>query len=377
MACTLSNVGIQTGCVIQPKHVSQSVDAFTKAEAYDVTLSGSLIVTGSVEFTSSNSCVIVKGIPQVSQDHVLSYNCNTGNINYVAVSALGIEAAASPYITGSNCVIFPQDGDNKVTGSLSVIGGGYRNCILGDGCQSGIQSGRDNVISGSDYNGFNYIGGGFVNTMCNYNLGNNAILGGSQNKMCGDIDNLTGGAIQTSVIVGGDSNIISGSASRTVIVGGFRNCIIGCQASPSANIIIGGTDNSIKPNCLSSNFIGAGRKNTIDPTIPNPACDLISNAVIIAGCFNTASCDNTFIAAGVCNYACHDESFILGSCITSCAACTTHVNNLNVGCTTQMQLRDPIGTGQIGMLVACDAGGGAAELYFHDGTSYKKVCLVP
>jgi len=377
MACTLSNVGIQTGCVIQPKHVSQSVDAFTKAEAYDVTLSGSLIVTGSVEFTSSNSCVIVKGIPQVSQDHVLSYNCNTGNINYVAVSALGIEAAASPYITGSNCVILPRDGDNELTGELSVIGGGYRNCIFGASEYSGIQSGRDNVISGSNFNNQNYIGGGNTNIMCSYDLLRNTIGGGSNNKICGDLGNLTGGGIQTSVIVGGDQNIISGSAARTVIVGGFRNCIIGCQSSPSANVIVGGIDNSIKPNCVYSNFIGTGGKNTIDPTIANPSCDHIANAVIVAGCLNTGSCHNTFIAAGCCNYACHEEAFILGSCITSCAACTTHVNNLNVGCTTQMQLRDPIGTGQIGMLVACDAGGGAAELYFHNGTSYKKVCLVP
>ena len=88
MACTLSNVGIQTGCVIQPRHVSQSVDAFTKAEAYDVTLSGSLIVTGSVEFTSSNNSFIVKGINEATQNHLLSYNCSTGNVNYVACSTV-------------------------------------------------------------------------------------------------------------------------------------------------------------------------------------------------------------------------------------------------------------------------------------------------
>jgi hypothetical protein len=40
-------------------------------------------------------------------------------------------------------------------------------------------------------------------------------------------------------------------------------------------------------------------------------------------------------------------------------------------------IKNPIGSGQAGMLVACDAGGGAAELYFHNGTAYKKVCLVP
>ena len=44
MACTLSNSGIATGLVIRAAQVSQSIDAFTKAKAYDITLSGSLVV---------------------------------------------------------------------------------------------------------------------------------------------------------------------------------------------------------------------------------------------------------------------------------------------------------------------------------------------
>mgnify|MGYP003652600669 CR=1 FL=1 len=378
MACTLSNSGISTLQVIRAAQVSQSIDAFTKAEAYDITISGSLTVTGSLLFSGSNNLDLqLKGIPSISQTNVLTYNNSTGIVGYVAASSFVPQPSVSPYETGSKCVIFPIDGDNQVTGSTSVIGGGANNKIFGSSISNGIQSGLNNVISSSFFNNQNYIGGGNANKMCNYNLTYNSILGGFQNKICGDINNSTGGSIQTSVIVGGDSNIISGSGNRTVIVGGLRNCIIGCQSSPTSNVIVGGNDNSIKPNCLQSNFIGAGDKNTIDPTIANPSCDYISNAVIVAGCLNTGSCHNTFIAAGCCNYACHEEAFILGSCITSCAACTTHVNNLNVGCTTQMQLRDPLGTGQAGMLTACDAGGGAAELYFHDGTSYKKVCLVP
>ena len=49
MAKELSKVGIITGNDIEAHHVTQSVDAFTGLDAYDVTLSGSLEVTGSTK----------------------------------------------------------------------------------------------------------------------------------------------------------------------------------------------------------------------------------------------------------------------------------------------------------------------------------------
>jgi len=48
MALTLSKTGITNGSTIEVGHVTQSVDAFTKQAAYDITLSGSLTLTGSV-----------------------------------------------------------------------------------------------------------------------------------------------------------------------------------------------------------------------------------------------------------------------------------------------------------------------------------------
>ena len=44
MAKILSNAGIVTGLPVEAKHVSQSVNALTAAEAYDINISGSLIV---------------------------------------------------------------------------------------------------------------------------------------------------------------------------------------------------------------------------------------------------------------------------------------------------------------------------------------------
>jgi ribosomal protein L21E len=47
MALTLSKTNILTGNVINASDVTQSIDAFTKQEAYDITLSGSFQMTGS------------------------------------------------------------------------------------------------------------------------------------------------------------------------------------------------------------------------------------------------------------------------------------------------------------------------------------------
>jgi hypothetical protein len=49
----LSKTGITTGATIQVGHVTQSVDAFTGLVQYDVTLSGSFVLTGSMKITGS------------------------------------------------------------------------------------------------------------------------------------------------------------------------------------------------------------------------------------------------------------------------------------------------------------------------------------
>ena len=48
MANTLDKSGIINGQTIQPIHVTQTIDALTAADAYDITISGSLMLTGSV-----------------------------------------------------------------------------------------------------------------------------------------------------------------------------------------------------------------------------------------------------------------------------------------------------------------------------------------
>ena len=48
MANTLTQVGIETGNAVEAYHVTQSIDAFTGTVAYDISLSGSFNMTGSI-----------------------------------------------------------------------------------------------------------------------------------------------------------------------------------------------------------------------------------------------------------------------------------------------------------------------------------------
>jgi hypothetical protein len=53
MAKVLSKTGIITGEQVDAWHVTQSIDAFTKVEAYDITVSGSFTLTGSLRLSGS------------------------------------------------------------------------------------------------------------------------------------------------------------------------------------------------------------------------------------------------------------------------------------------------------------------------------------
>jgi hypothetical protein len=53
MANTLSKSGIFLGHEVDAWHVTQSIDAFTKVSAYDITVSGSFTLTGSLKVSGS------------------------------------------------------------------------------------------------------------------------------------------------------------------------------------------------------------------------------------------------------------------------------------------------------------------------------------
>ena len=98
MAKTLSTSGIVDGQLATAAHLTQSLNALTGEEAYDLTISGSVTITGSLSLTGStdlNGNLAIPGFPDVS--HSLA-------------SAGGANG-------------FPYSGSAEITGSLNIIGG--------------------------------------------------------------------------------------------------------------------------------------------------------------------------------------------------------------------------------------------------------------
>ena len=90
MAKNLSNNGIITGQPVEAHHVSQSVNALTGAEAYDISISGSLDVIGSSSFDTAtvDNDIIVGGIVSASGAVIgdLTYPTTDDIAGYVVVT---------------------------------------------------------------------------------------------------------------------------------------------------------------------------------------------------------------------------------------------------------------------------------------------------
>ena len=94
MALTLSKVGISQNNVIEAFHVTQSIDALTGTEAYDITISGSFTLsggtTGSGYFASAVAANSIR--PQnvtANTDYTMAYLSGTGSVATMYYSALG------------------------------------------------------------------------------------------------------------------------------------------------------------------------------------------------------------------------------------------------------------------------------------------------
>ena len=106
MGLTFNKNGISEGNIIQPSHITQSYDAFTSQVAYDITISGSLILTGSVEsyngFTGSFTGSL-NGDFIGYDTNVSPVSIKVGFIN--ATLTVGGTATISPTFPGLNNII--------------------------------------------------------------------------------------------------------------------------------------------------------------------------------------------------------------------------------------------------------------------------------
>ena len=82
MAKSLSNSGIVLNQIIYPQQVSQSIDALTGADDYDITVSGSFTVTGS---TSIDGDLTIEGAINMEGNVVAPNLTSTAQSNVVCL----------------------------------------------------------------------------------------------------------------------------------------------------------------------------------------------------------------------------------------------------------------------------------------------------
>ena len=118
MAKTLSKSGISTGQDILAWHVTQSVDAFTGTGAYDVTLSGSLNVTGSVVTGSISNAHTASYITADNIVQPFTHITASGNIS-ASTSVIAPDFKGSPE-AGANRVAMSTDNRIDISPNNSV-----------------------------------------------------------------------------------------------------------------------------------------------------------------------------------------------------------------------------------------------------------------
>jgi hypothetical protein len=104
----LSKSGITTGATIQVGHVTQSVDAFTGINQYDITISGSLTTTGSV---------LVNG--KINVNGAITGSAITGSFT----GSLSGNATTSTFVASSPQNYMPKGGSFIGPGNLGLIAG--------------------------------------------------------------------------------------------------------------------------------------------------------------------------------------------------------------------------------------------------------------
>ena len=330
---------------------------------------GSSIVGGNGNYISSSSDFSFIG------GGSCNCSCNSmvtiGGGQFNSVSGYGSTIAGGQSNCSNNC--------------YSTIGGGYSNCAIGDG--STVSGGRSNSASGPRSTvggglgncasvGCATIGGGYYNeatgtystvsgggsiqSAWNSQYRNTAsayastIGGGNGNKASANASTISGGILNTasginSTVSGGNSNCASGfnssvsggccnitNARHSTINGGNGNVIQSPtnECCSRGATIGGGTGHNSSGGTVSlttGDLFGtitcfnAGRFSTIGGGLRN--CATGDSSTVGGGAYNLASGDYSSVV-GYCNSACHTNSHIIGSGITSSAADTLYTNKI-------------------------------------------------
>jgi hypothetical protein len=233
MAQVLSKTGITTSNTIEAWHVSQSVDAFTGIAAYDISISGSLRVTGSVvstqgmsgsftgsfsgnlsgtallATTASYALTSSFGSTSISASfaQTASYVLNAVSASFATSASRAISSSFAT--TASFARVFPFTGSAIISGGLEVYGTSLIN---------GVNVGLKNVSSTQLGNAALFsLTSGDGNTGVGYQAGFN-LQGGGGNTIIGDSALLQASSADNNTAIGFYSlyNITTGAGNTAV-----------------------------------------------------------------------------------------------------------------------------------------------------------------
>jgi hypothetical protein len=154
MAKTLSKAGVTTGTTVEAWHVTQSIDAFAGTDAYNISLSGSIIVAGAATLSGSlnnlvgPTVITANSITLKGPTTVLGYSLGVGMDNTSTGTyslSQGLENITSaPYASSFGHL-------NNVSGTGSQAFGNS-NIVIGSGSQAAglglIASGSSQLVCG-------------------------------------------------------------------------------------------------------------------------------------------------------------------------------------------------------------------------------------
>jgi hypothetical protein len=160
MAKTLSKSGIVNGQGVEAWHVSQSVDAFTKVDAYDITVSGSFTVTGSLKVkgtvfgrTSQSSSIAITSSYSTNSNAVTSasiadYNStNQYTLQFYSPTKASGLLNDLDYGIGAGEAIIPHTGIYGIT--LPIDSKIFRHTTVVTTCQTpGLMTSQLQLMSG-------------------------------------------------------------------------------------------------------------------------------------------------------------------------------------------------------------------------------------
>ena len=250
--------------------------------------------SGLLQFNSSGqitaSAVSMSGVIMANQGNIGGFSIDSGKIIYTDTFELDATATNNQYVISSSTFKLGADGDltasNALFSSVRIIGGAKDNSVIGENLDvpsfvgggdlhsilnskgSFLGGGTSNVISSSagSSNIYNAIVGGSSGSI-SISSSFNFVGGGFQNTIRGpvemegtDIDGNT--MMKFSAIVGGDRNTIERRSFGSTIIGGRQNLITGVPVSSSIFLFNGNSTASVNRSSEDS-LIAGGKDNTL------------------------------------------------------------------------------------------------------------------